>query len=173
MPASRERRSRGVSTRSGCSSASPPSVCPCSRPSSPGQRPSRRSGSRPPSSSACSAREAARCRGLGEGSAENGLPRRRSRRYSLGLPVVLVHGVPDAHRLWDRMRGHLSRTDVLAPDLPGFGAESPPGWTATKEAYVEWLIGQLERVGEPIDLVGHDWGSLLVQRAVSLRPDLI
>jgi len=89
------------------------------------------------------------------------------------MPVVLVHGVPDTHRLWDRMRAHLSRTDVLAPDLPGFGVETPPGWTATKEAYVDWLIGQLERVREPIDLVGHDWGSLLVQRAVSLRPDLI
>ena len=25
----------------------------------------------------------------------------------------------------------------------------------------------------PVDLVGHDWGSLLVQRVVSLRPDLI
>ncbi|MGH7895527.1 MAG: alpha/beta fold hydrolase [Candidatus Binatia bacterium] len=89
------------------------------------------------------------------------------------MPVVLVHGVPDTHRLWDKMREHLSRKDVLAPDLPGFGVDTPPGWTATKEAYVDWLIGQLEHAGEPVDLVGHDWGSLLVQRAVSLRPDLI
>src|SRR5262249_41116414 len=36
-----------------------------------------------------------------------------------------------------------------------------------------WLIGEIERVGEPVDLVGHDWGSLLVQRVVSTRPDLI
>ena len=89
------------------------------------------------------------------------------------MPVVLVHGVPDTHRLWDRMREHLARTDVLAPDLPGFGADTPPEWRATKEEYVEWLIGELERAGEPVDLVGHDWGSLLVQRAVSRRPDLI
>src|SRR5438132_4638073 len=27
--------------------------------------------------------------------------------------------------------------------------------------------------GEPVDVVGHDWGALLVQRVVSLRPDLI
>jgi pimeloyl-ACP methyl ester carboxylesterase len=89
------------------------------------------------------------------------------------MPALLVHGVPDTHRLWDRMRAHLGRRDVLAPDLPGFGADTPPGWRATKEEYVEWLIGELERVGEPVDLVGHDWGSLLVQRAVSRRPDLI
>ena len=28
-------------------------------------------------------------------------------------------------------------------------------------------------MGEPVDLVGHDWGSFLVQRVVSIRPDLI
>ena len=71
------------------------------------------------------------------------------------------------------MRAHLARRDVIAPDMPGFGADTPPGWRATKEEYVEWLIGELERAGEPVDLVGHDWGSLLVQRAVSRRPDLV
>jgi len=89
------------------------------------------------------------------------------------MPAFLVHGVPDTHRLWDKMRAHLARRDVIAPDLPGFDADTPPGWTATKEAYVDWLIGEIERIGEPVDLVGHDWGSLLVQRAVSRRPDLI
>jgi len=89
------------------------------------------------------------------------------------MPAVLVHGVPDTHRLWDQVRAHLSRKDVIAPDLPGFGTDVPPGWTATKEAYVEWLIGAIEKLGEPVDLVGHDWGSILVQRAAALRPDLI
>lgn len=89
------------------------------------------------------------------------------------MPAVLVHGVPDTYRLWDKMRRHLSRSDVVTPNLPGFGAPLPPGFDPTKEAYVDWLITELERVGEPVDLVGHDWGSLLVQRAVSLRPDLI
>jgi pimeloyl-ACP methyl ester carboxylesterase len=89
------------------------------------------------------------------------------------MPAVLVHGVPDTHRLWDKIRGRLTRRDVLTPSLPGFGVDTPPGFRSTKEAYVDWLIGELERVGEPVDLVGHDWGSLLVQRMVSLRPDLI
>ena len=89
------------------------------------------------------------------------------------MPAFLVHGVPDTHRLWDRVRAHLSRKDVIAPDLPGFGSDTPPGWTATKEAYVDWIVGEIEKAGQPVDLVGHDWGSLLVQRVVSLRPDLI
>jgi len=89
------------------------------------------------------------------------------------VPAVLVHGVPDTHRLWDKLRSHLSRRDVSTPSLPGFGVPTPPGFQPTKEAYVEWLIEEVERLGEPVDLVGHDWGSLLVQRLVSLRPDLI
>jgi len=89
------------------------------------------------------------------------------------MPAVLIHGVPDTPALWDKLRSHLSRRDVFAPALPGFGCPVPPGFSATKEAYVDWLVAELERVGEPVDLVGHDWGALLVQRAVSLRPDLI
>ena len=93
--------------------------------------------------------------------------------YAGRMAVVLVHGVPDTYRLWDKLRSHLTRSDVVTPALPGFGCAVPPGFAATKEAYVDWLIGELERTGEPADLVGHDWGSLLVQRVVSLRPDLI
>jgi pimeloyl-ACP methyl ester carboxylesterase len=89
------------------------------------------------------------------------------------MPAVLVHGVPDTHRLWDKLRARLARTDVVTPSLPGFDVPIPAGFAATKEAYVEWLIAELERIGEPVDLVGHDWGALLVQRVVSLRPDLI
>ncbi len=89
------------------------------------------------------------------------------------MPAVLVHGVPDTARLWNPVRSHLERSDVVAVTLPGFGTPRPQGFAATKEAYADWLIAEIERLGEPVDLVGHDWGSLLVQRVVSLRPDLI
>src|SRR5262252_8869713 len=89
------------------------------------------------------------------------------------MPAVLIHGVPDTPALWDKLRSHLSRRDVLAPALPGFGCPVPPGFSATKEEYVDWLVAELERVGGDVDLVGHDWGSLLVQRVVSIRPDLV
>ncbi len=63
-------------------------------------------------------------------------------------------------------------SDVL-PLLPGFGAPRPDGFRSTKEEYVDWLIARLERVGEPVDLVGHDWGCILTARVASLRPDLV
>jgi pimeloyl-ACP methyl ester carboxylesterase len=89
------------------------------------------------------------------------------------MPAFLVHGVPDTHVLWDDVCDHLDRADVVRPDLPGFAAPAPAGFEPTKEGYVDWLVGELEQVGEPVDLVGHDWGSLLVVRAATTRPDLI
>jgi pimeloyl-ACP methyl ester carboxylesterase len=89
------------------------------------------------------------------------------------MPAVLVHGVPDTHRLWDPLRAHLRRSDLVAVSLPGFDAPLPSGFAATKEAYGDWLIAEIARLGAPVDLVGHDWGALLVQRAVSVRPDLV
>ena len=89
------------------------------------------------------------------------------------MPAVLVHGVPDTAQEWDPVRAHLSRTDIVTPALPGFAAPVPSGFDATADAYADWLIEQIAALGEPVDIVGHDWGSLLVQRVVSLRPDLI
>ena len=39
--------------------------------------------------------------------------------------------------------------------------------------YAAWLIDELEAIGEPVDLVGHDWGGGFTVRVVSLRPDLV
>jgi pimeloyl-ACP methyl ester carboxylesterase len=89
------------------------------------------------------------------------------------MPAVLVHGVPDTAQLWEPLRAHLQRDDVIALDLPGFAAPVPEGFTATKEDYADWLTAQLEAIGEPVDLVGHDWGCILVQRVASTRPDLV
>jgi pimeloyl-ACP methyl ester carboxylesterase len=89
------------------------------------------------------------------------------------MPAFLVHGVPNTAHLWDGVREHLKRTDVIAPSMPGFGAPLPDGFDCTKDAYAAWLIARVEEAGEPVDIVGHDWGSLLVQRLVSVRPDLV
>ncbi len=89
------------------------------------------------------------------------------------MPAVFVHGVPDTFRVWDPLRKHLRRHDVLALALPGFDAPLSPNFDATKEGYANWIIRQLDDIGEPVDLVGHDWGCILAVRVASLRPDLI
>jgi pimeloyl-ACP methyl ester carboxylesterase len=89
------------------------------------------------------------------------------------MPAVLVHGVPDTGHVWDRVRSHLSRDDVLTPTLPGFGTPVPDGFDASKESYAAWLVDEIAAIGEPVDLVGHDWGSMLVTRVATTRSDLI
>jgi pimeloyl-ACP methyl ester carboxylesterase len=91
------------------------------------------------------------------------------------MPVVLVHGVPETPAVWDPLRSHLHRTDVVALQLPGFGCPRPEGFGATKEEYVAWLVGEVERLAAdgPVDLVGHDWGGGFVLRLVSLRAELV
>ncbi|MGW0582039.1 alpha/beta fold hydrolase [Streptomyces sp. NPDC002920] len=87
--------------------------------------------------------------------------------------AVFVHGVPDTYHVWDDVLAHLTRTDVRALALPGFGCPVPEGFTSTKEEYVDWIIARLEGLGSPVDLVGHDWGCALTARVASLRPDLV
>ncbi|TCO49725.1 alpha/beta fold hydrolase [Actinocrispum wychmicini] len=89
------------------------------------------------------------------------------------MPVVLVHGVPEAAAVWGPLRAELGRADVITLSPPGFGAPVPSGFGATADDYARWLVAELEAVPGPIDLVGHDWGGLHVQRVAATRPDLI
>ncbi len=89
------------------------------------------------------------------------------------MPAVFVHGNPETTAIWDAMVEHLSRRDVIALSPPGFGSPIPDGFDATSDSYVAWLVRELERIGQPIDLVGHDWGGAHVVRVAMSRPDLV
>ncbi len=89
------------------------------------------------------------------------------------MPAVFVHGVPDTAGVWQPVIDCLGSDDVVALSLPGFGSDLPDDFAPTKEGYVDWLIEELREIPDPIDLVGHDWGSMLVVRAVSLRSSLV
>lgn len=88
------------------------------------------------------------------------------------MTVVLIHGVPDTARVWRRLAASLPADETAALALPGFGCPAPPGFAATKEAYLAWLIAALEAVPAPRDVIAHDWGSILMLRALTVRPDL-
>jgi pimeloyl-ACP methyl ester carboxylesterase len=87
-------------------------------------------------------------------------------------PAVFVHGNPETPALWDPLAGSLQR-DVVRLAPPGFGARLPAGFGATMTEYRDWLVGELERIGEPVDLVGHDWGGVHVLNVAMARPDLL
>jgi pimeloyl-ACP methyl ester carboxylesterase len=91
---------------------------------------------------------------------------------------LFLHGVPDSAAIWRPLIQALGlqEGDYIAPTLPGFDDALPSGFAATKEAYVGWLLHQMEALVAqhgPIDLIGHDWGALIIQRAAMLRPEWV
>jgi len=84
--------------------------------------------------------------------------------------IVFVHGVPETARLWDGVRAAIGM-ESLALTMPGFGCERPEGFGATKDDYVSWLVEELDRIVEPVHLVGHDWGAALTYRVATAYGD--
>lgn len=88
---------------------------------------------------------------------------------------VFVHGNPETSAIWRPLGVALAARgidDVVSLSPPGFGAPTPSDWNATQLEYVDWLIAEVERLGEPVDVVGHDWGAGHVYGAIVRRPDL-
>src|SRR3546814_19895692 len=77
--------------------------------------------------------------------------------------IVFVHGVPETAAIWKAVQDHVEG-DSVALALPGFGTARPAGFGATKDDYVQWLVRELDAIGEPVHLVGHDWGDSLNYR---------
>ncbi|MEO0608365.1 MAG: alpha/beta hydrolase [Pseudomonadota bacterium] len=91
---------------------------------------------------------------------------------------LFLHGVPDTPAMWAPLISELAlgSDQYHAPAMPGFVTPAPAGFSATKEAYIDWYISEIEKahaLAGPVDLVGHDWGAIITIRAASLKPDLI
>ena len=74
------------------------------------------------------------------------------------MPAVFVNGNPENAAIWEPLLAELHRTDVMRLSPPGFGAAIPDDYDCTVPAYREWLTAELEALGEPVNLVGHDVG---------------
>jgi pimeloyl-ACP methyl ester carboxylesterase len=78
-----------------------------------------------------------------------------------GPVVMLVHGSPGTSRAWQPVAERLaSRFRVISPNLPGYGATSPPpdggpGDSSYAAALIEALGAE---VGQPVVLAGHSYG---------------
>jgi pimeloyl-ACP methyl ester carboxylesterase len=92
------------------------------------------------------------------------------------MAKVLVHGNPETDAIWGPLVAALADRgvdDVVLLSPPGFGAPAPEGWQATRTDYADWLVGELERIGGDVDLLGHDWGAGHVFGVAATRPDLL
>ncbi|MBE8523495.1 alpha/beta fold hydrolase [Amycolatopsis sp. H6(2020)] len=91
------------------------------------------------------------------------------------MPAVFVHGNPETAAVWDLLLAELApaRSDLVCLSPPGFGAPLPTGFGATPADYRDWLAGELAVFGEPVDLVGHDFGGSHVVNVVLSHPHLV
>ncbi|QKZ15939.1 alpha/beta fold hydrolase [Streptomyces chartreusis] len=88
-------------------------------------------------------------------------------------PAVFLHGGPEVTAVWSLLLEDIERDDVFLLSPPGFGVPLPDGFEATMDGYLEWLVARLEAFGQPVDLVGHDWGGVHTFNLAMNRPDLI
>ena len=88
--------------------------------------------------------------------------------------VVFVHGAAMDGSVWKYQAATLAGVGftALAVDLPGHGgSEGEPSSSA--KGYAGWLLAYLTSLGEPVHLVGHSMGALVVLEAAVARPDLV
>ena len=90
-------------------------------------------------------------------------------------PLVLVHGYPDNHRVWDRVASALSQDYlVIRYDVRGAGRSDKP--RHTRDYRLTALAGDLQAVvdtlipGRLFHLVAHDWGSIQSWESVTGGP---
>lgn len=81
-----------------------------------------------------------------------------------GSPLVLVHGFPLNHAMWNAQIEALStRHRVIVPDLRGFGASGVTEGTVTMEQFADDLAALLDGLGvdEPVALGGLSMGGYI------------
>lgn len=86
------------------------------------------------------------------------------------MAVILLHGNPETSTIWDSLVHTWGRHDILTPSLPGFGCDVPQGFGCTMEEYLAWLLEEIDKAGEPVHLIGHDWGGILAARLAIVHP---
>jgi pimeloyl-ACP methyl ester carboxylesterase len=92
-----------------------------------------------------------------------------------GEPILLLHGWPDTHRLWD------AQVEALKPQyrcirftLPGF-APGSPRQTHTLNEVVDLIAQVIEQAadGGPVTLLLHDWGCFFGYQFALRHPDKV
>jgi haloacetate dehalogenase len=97
-----------------------------------------------------------------------------------GPGLLLLHGYPQTHRMWQQLAPDLA-TDftVVAPDLRGYGASSKPPTvgdhsTYSKRAMAADGVALMRQLGfETFDVVGHDRGGRVAYRLALDHPSAV
>jgi pimeloyl-ACP methyl ester carboxylesterase len=91
--------------------------------------------------------------------------------------VVLLHGWPERAGSWDAVAGRLHEHGLrtLAPDQRGYSPGARPRFRTSYRlpALVADTEALVDRIGQQVHLVGHDWGATVAWGLAARRPDLV
>ena len=86
-------------------------------------------------------------------------------------PLVLVHGFMGGAAQWARQASLGAERDIIAVDLPGFGAKADEPPLERMDDFAAAVLDDLNRLGiTAFDLLGHSMGGMIVQDIVRLEP---
>ncbi len=88
---------------------------------------------------------------------------------------VLIHGAWHGSWCWDRVVPLLEKEGhkVEAPDLPGHGKDTTPIREVSLQAYADSVCKILDAQSDPVVLVGHSMGGIVISQAAEYRPGKI
>ncbi|MDP3417167.1 alpha/beta fold hydrolase [Falsiroseomonas sp.] len=104
----------------------------------------------------------------------------RLRRGGEGPPLLLLHGNPQTHMMWNRVAPELAkRFTVICPDLRGYGFSDKPSPSADHAAYAKRamaadMLALMRGLGFPeFQVVAHDRGARVAHRLALDAPQAV
>ncbi len=88
---------------------------------------------------------------------------------------VLVHGAWHGAWCWEKVVPLLEEAghEVVVPDLPGHGEDATPISELSMQDYADRVVRVLDEGAEPVVLVGHSMGGIVVSLAAEARPERV
>ncbi|MFO7461687.1 MAG: alpha/beta fold hydrolase [Desulfatiglandales bacterium] len=88
---------------------------------------------------------------------------------------VLIHGAWHGSWCWDKVVPLLEKEGhkVEAPDLPGHGSDKTPISEISLKTYTDRVCQILDAQPEPVILVGHSMGGVVITQVAEYRPEKI
>ena len=96
-------------------------------------------------------------------------------RHGKGASLVLLHGYPLDHHLWDEVVPLLKDTfDLIIPDLRGFGKSTTVDTPYTMNDFASDLAGLLDQLGiQKVAVAGHSMGGYVALAFARLYPERV
>ena len=88
---------------------------------------------------------------------------------------LLIHGGWHGGWCWYKVLPHLERAGhrVVAPDLPSLGIDRTPIAQISLDTWTDSVCRLLDAQDEPVILVGHSRGGILISQAAEKRPEKV